>query len=229
MSWLEIYGRGKPHVSEAAATADLSAAFRESYRTQLALEPQYTPPIEVAKPRMFLSPMLAERGPRPSADGRVAAWLFGVTGIVLAHRVRERRESVVGEGAEPATRGIAVRLALGVSRARLVRHLLLESMILALLGGVAGLALAQSGGRLLRPAGIRAIRAARRRARGLHRDQPGLPLDQNISQHARLHRRARAHRARDDAPHDVRRVRSFRRLALRLFAGSDVDALQCWR
>ncbi len=44
---------------------------------------------------------------------------------------------------------ISVRLALGASRSRVVRHLLTESMLLALGGGVAGLALAVAASKLL--------------------------------------------------------------------------------
>ena len=149
MSWLEIYGRRKPGVTVARATADLSAAFRESYRKERAQAPAYTPPMDVARPRMFLSSVLAERGPRPSADGRVATWLFGVTAIVLLIACANVGNLLLAR-ALSRRREIAVRLALGAGRARLVRHLLIESMVLALLGGFAGLLLAEWGGQLLR-------------------------------------------------------------------------------
>jgi predicted permease len=44
---------------------------------------------------------------------------------------------------------ISIRLAMGASRARVVRHLLTESMLLALGGGIAGLALAAAASKLL--------------------------------------------------------------------------------
>ena len=148
MTWLEVYGRRKPGVTLEAAEADLSAAYRASYRKQIEMEPG-TAPIDLARPRVVLGSMLAERGPAPSANSRIALWLLGVTGIVLLIACANAGNLLLAR-ALGRRREIAVRVALGVSRGRLLRQLLIESMVVAVLGTVAGLLLAQWGGQLLR-------------------------------------------------------------------------------
>jgi len=148
ITWLEMFARGKPGVSVEALTADLTNAYRRSYDRQVAIQPRTTP-IAIAQPRVVLYPVFEERGPEQSADTKVAKWLFGVALVVLLIACANVGNLLLGRALR-RHREIAVRLALGVSRSRLARQLLTESLLLAVIGAAAGLFVAQWGGELLR-------------------------------------------------------------------------------
>jgi predicted permease len=147
-SWLEMIVRRKPGVTTAAAEADLTRAVQESWRQAYAEAPGWGR-VEDVRPRGELGPVQLERGPQAGNDSRVATWISGVALIVLLVACANVANLLLSR-AVSRRREIAMRLALGVTRGRLLRQLFVESLVLAALGGVAGLLIAQWGGAALR-------------------------------------------------------------------------------
>jgi predicted permease len=137
--WLRVVARLRPGVTFETASADATQAFQRAYAGRSEA---------MRHARITVQPLRYNQLGREPLEVSISRWLLAVTAIVLlvacanvaslllARAMRRRQE-------------VAVRLALGISRGRLVRLLMLHGLFLAVAGGVVAVALAHFGATML--------------------------------------------------------------------------------
>jgi predicted permease len=145
MRWMQVLGRLQPTMSLAAAEAALRPWFAAMLDEDMR-RPGF-PRITPQRRQRFLASHL-ELTPAPHGHSSLRRrlsqplWvLFAATGVLLALACLNVAGLFVARGSARA-REIRTRLALGASRGRIGRQLVTDSLLVALAGGVCGVALA---------------------------------------------------------------------------------------
>ena len=134
-----VDGRLKSGVPRQKAQAELATIWK-------ALQQRYPGPDR--NRTMAVRTQLQSRIAQSPIDSLLVGMLMALVSIVLIIACANVANLLLGR-ARGRTREIAVRIALGVSRTKLLRQLLTENLVLSLIGGVLGLAFAYGGIRFL--------------------------------------------------------------------------------
>lgn len=146
--WLQAMGRLKPGVTLQQAQTACNVIFKQSVELQAAGAP------DAAGRRNLMDQQLKLSGGAHGTSGLRGQFgdpllaVFGLVGLVLVLAIINLASLLLAR-ATARQKEMGVRLALGAGRGRVIRQLLMESVVLAVAGGLIGFLLAIWGDRLL--------------------------------------------------------------------------------
>ena len=146
-NWLYLVGRVKPGIG----IGPLQAKLTNNLRTWLGTQKAYTQnggSTLIPKQHVVITPGGAGIQNLQQQTGKGLYLLMTISALVLLVACANVANLLLARGATRKSE-TSIRMALGAARRRLVRQMLTESLLLACIGGAAGLAVAYAGTRTI--------------------------------------------------------------------------------
>jgi predicted permease len=149
-AWLRAIGRLKPGAGTEGMPARLTTALRQWLEHDSGYPPAWMGEIRRLLPKQNIKVIAAGNGVEEMREGygRSLQILLSVCGLVLLIACANVANLLIARGMARSTQ-TSIRLAIGASRARLIAQSLVESVLLAIAGGVVGLFVAYSAERII--------------------------------------------------------------------------------
>lgn len=145
-AWLRVIGRAKPGADLSGTPARLTGVLRQWMMHGSGWPAEFLPQVQQSLPKQFIKIVPGGGGvaDMKSDYGDSLRILITVCGLVLLIACANIANLLLARGAARRSQ-TSVRLALGASRNRLIRQSLTESLVLSVLGGIAGTVIAYLG------------------------------------------------------------------------------------
>lgn len=146
-NWLYVLGRLKPGVSPGSLQAKLSNSLRAWLATQTTYITNGNQTL-IPKQHVVLTPGGSGIQNLQQEAGSGLHLLMGISGLVLLVACANIANLLLAKGATRRAE-TSISMALGAARSRLIRQMLVESLLLGCAGGLIGIAMAYAGARMI--------------------------------------------------------------------------------